>query len=206
MSTIRFINPNETEFIYEMFSVDPSMVGVDLTKDDQDKMVKRFKTHMEAGSFKIAMEFDDQGSPQVMYTGLVLQKVQGWWVSATKIKQPTNHFAKSAKIMAPCLDFMLDHMEQQGFYKFWMGAPEVHHNIRNTIMNKYSKKLPNYIWFDEMVIPRGCEAGVEAFDYMRKTCHWSDITIRMFVLDQKHRVEYLQQQGHQDYKGTILNA
>lgn len=206
MATIRFIDHTEIHYVYDMFSIDRSMVGVDLTPDDLDKMVNTFQNHMKEGTFKIVMMFNDEGVPEVMYTGLILHRVQGWWVSATKIRQPTNHFAKSARIMAPSLDLMIRFMEESGYYKFWMGAPENHHNIRNTVMKKYSTMLPRYQWFDEMVIPRGEKANVAAFDYVRRICDWSDIVVRLFVLDQKYRVEHLQKQNHQDYKGTILNA
>ncbi len=72
-------------------------------------------------------------------------------------------------------------------------------------MCRHSKYLSKYKWFDETVIPAGGKSGVSAFDAVRGTIDWTDVVVRMFVLDQQHRVEILQQRKDlKDYKGTIL--
>ena len=106
--------------------------------------------------------------------------------------------------MADALDLLLEKMESKGYYKFWMASPESHHNIRNKIMRKHSKYLARYKWFDEVVIPRGQQSGISSFDSVRRPIDWTDIVVRLFVLDQEHRVNILRTKGFEDYKGTIL--
>ena len=190
MSNIRFISSNELHLVYELFSVDNNLVRQEMTVQDLDSMLSIWKENLDAGLLKIAMLFNDN-EPVLMYTGLIVPEVSGWLVGATKVKQPTSNFYKTAKIAAPVLDFLFDYMESLHLFKVWMMGPETHHNIRNQIMTKYSTRLPRYHWYDEEVIPIGCKSKTPLFDRHRVVCNWSDILVRMFVLDQISRKEWL---------------
>lgn len=37
----------------------------------------------------------------------------------------------------------------------------------------------------------------------RGVVDWTDVLVRIFILKQKHRVEYLKEQSSDDYEGTI---
>jgi hypothetical protein len=207
MQNIRFISPNELHHVKTMFSISKNLVGEEITDEILDEMLKSWKIQMERGTMLVNMMFDEDGSPTVMYTGSLFPFSRSWWVGYTKIKKPTNHFNKSAKIMAPVLDHMFEHLERKGYFTVLMGAPEKHHNIRNKVMTKYSKYLGRYNWYDDFVIPRGERSEVEkAFNNNnRRTCYWSDIVVRMFTLKQEYRVEYLRNKNLQDYTGTVPN-
>jgi hypothetical protein len=53
-----------------------------------------------------------------------------------------------------------------------------------------------------MIIPKGKKAGIQLFDAYRPVTQSMDLLVRLFVLDQKHRVEQLRKHGYDDYKGT----
>ena len=204
MSTARFVNHEEVvSLAREMFSIDKTLVQETLSDQEIETIIGPWEELVRKGLMKVSMVFDETDSPIAMYTAKLYPKIKGWWVGATKIKQPNVHFNTSAKIMAPALDLMTTELERIGYYKVWMGAPEKHHNIRNLIMLKYSKMLPRYDWFDEYVIPEGQRSDVDIWEGNRKTCSWSDIVIRLFVLKQEYRIEYLQKQNHKDYHGTL---
>jgi len=97
-------------------------------------------------------------------------------------------------------------LEAEGYYKFWMGAPEQHHNIRNAVMVKQSNLLHRYDWVDELVIPKGERCDVEIFEQNRRTCNWTDILVRMFVLKQEYRIEHMRKQGHINYTGALTSS
>lgn len=204
MNTIRFIKADELYHIRTLFSIDRRSVGVELSEADVDAMIQRLTLRMAEGTVHIPIVFDDAGTPLGMYVGFEVPKIGGWWVGLTKVLEPANHFNQNAPVIAPALNSLISLMEEKGYYKFWMAAPEKHHNIRNRIMRRHSNMLDRYDWFDEDVIPRGQLSNVEAFNMHRAMCNWSDITVRMFVLRQQHRIEIFKQQGHQDYNGTLI--
>ena len=206
MYTTRFLTPKEVKLINTLFSVHSKLVGEELTPNELDSMIRYYRSLIEVDLMKISMVFDENDSPVAMYTARLFPKIKGWWVAATKIKVPTNHFSTTSKIMAPGLDLMLETLEAEGYYKFWMGAPEQHHNIRNAVMVKQSNLLHRYDWVDELVIPKGQRCDIEIFEQNRRTCNWTDILIRMFVLKQEYRIEHMRKQGHINYTGALTSS
>lgn len=206
MYTTRFITPKEVKLVNTLFSVDSKLIGEELTPSDLDTIIQGYRLLLGQDLMKISMVFDENDSPVAMYTARLFPKIKGWWVGATKIKVPTNHFSTTSKIMAPGLDLMLETLEAEGYYKFWMGAPEQHHNIRNSVMVKHSNLLHRYDWVDELVIPKGERCNVEIFEQNRRTCNWTDILVRMFVLKQEHRIEHMRKQGHINYTGVLTSS
>lgn len=203
MRETRFISADEIDFIKKIFKLNPNAVGMVQTEEMQERYLSKVAEGIRAGLTHAAVTFED-GEPIVVYIGIEFPKISGWHVGLTKITEKYNHYNKSAPIMADALDLLLEKMHSKGYYKFWMTAPESHHNIRNKIMRKHSKYLSQYLWFDEVVIPANGVSGISAFDSVRGIVDWTDVVVRMFVLDQKHRVEFLRTKGYTDYKGTIL--
>ena len=139
-----------------------------------------------------------------LYAAIEYPDVGAWRVAGTAVAEYTNHYTRSAELLAPALDALIAHMENKMYFKWWMIAPEQHHNIRNKIMKKYSKMLGRYTWYDELVIPASTiNTGIPAFDDHREIIDWSSTVSRMFVLDQKHRVELLRKLNLPDYSGTV---
>jgi len=188
MHTVKFISSSELELAKELFSLDSRLIGEPMELDEIDQMLSSWKILLDDNKMRISMIFSETNEPLGMYTGVLFPEIRGWWVGATKVKYTTNHFAKSARLILPAGEALLDELESLGYYKFWMAAPEIHHNIRNTIMKKYSERLNRYEWFDEYIIPQGSRTpDIPIFNVNRKTCTWSDVLVRMFVLKQEFR-------------------
>jgi hypothetical protein len=206
MNTVRFITSDEVDLIRHLYSIDRRSVGVEFTDEKINNIVKGTRDLIDKNLCCVPMVFNEENIPIGMYLGYKVPRVAGWVVGLTKVLNSTNHFNITAPMLAPALDMLLERMESDGYYKWWMGAPESWHNIRNKIMRRHSPMLDRYTWYDEMVIPRGEWAGVQLYDWYTSKCEWSDITVRMFSLKQKHRVEILRTQPRQDYKGTIIDT
>jgi len=205
MYTTRFITTDEIDpVIKDLFSVDKTITRMEKTEEELTILRNQWKELSEKNQMLIPVVFDSSGQPVAMYSARLIPKIAGWWVGATKIKYPNTNFHTSAKIMVPALELLINKMEELGYYKWWMVAPENHHNIRNSVMRKYSPALQRYDWYDEKLIAKGKRSYVELYEMHRGVVDWTDVLVRIFILKQKHRVEYLRKQSSTDYKGTIL--
>jgi len=207
MEKVRFINSSELDYVRYIFDRNPYLVGEKLSTEDTELLITSWVSQIDSGFLKVNVLFGEQDEPLAMYTGSLFRHLKFWTVGYTKIAIRTNHFAKSARIMAPALDHMLEYTQSQGLFRFHMLAPEKHHNIRNDIMIKYSNHLKNYNWYDELIIPRGELSVVEKkYGTNRRPCNWSDILLRSFILKQECRVDYFRQFQYPDYKGSITSS
>ena len=204
-NTVRFIEPNEVnELVREMFSIDKTLIREPVSDEMLAYMIKYWTQFMQEGIFKISMVFDENHSPIAMYTGRAMPINGGWCVGATKIKNPQVNYYVSARTMAPALELMLSDMEGMGYYKFWMTAPEMHHNIRNKVIRKICPMMKRYGWVDEAIIPQGEKSEVGLYEVHRRVCTWSDVVVRQFYLKQEYRVELLRKLNSKDYRGTLI--
>ncbi len=204
MHTTRFITTEEIDpIVTDLFSIDKTITRMEKTEEELTILRNQWKELSEKKQMLIPVVFDEAGQPVAMYSARLIPKIAGWWVGATKIKYPNTNFHTSAKIMVPALELLINKMEELGYYKWWMVAPENHHNIRNTVMKKYSPALRRYDWYDEKLIAKGKRSYVELYEMHRGVVDWTDVLVRIFILKQKHRVEYLKEQSSDDYEGTI---
>jgi hypothetical protein len=200
MYTARFITPEEVDsVIQDLFSIDKTITRQVKSEEELAFLRNHWKNLMSNNEMMISVVFDEEQQPAAMYTARLVPKVSGWWVGATKIKKPNTSFYTTAKIMVPGLELLLNTLEAMGYYKFWMVAPEEHHNIRNRIMKKYSPALNRYEWFDELIIPAGGKSDVALFEMHRVIVDWTDTLVRMFVLKQEYR-EVLVKERHKKRK------
>jgi hypothetical protein len=204
-TTVRFIEPDEVnDLVREMFSIDRTLIREPITEGHLEYMIKYWTQYMKEGIFKISMVFDENNSPIGMYTGRLLPGLGGWCVGSTKIKNPQVNYYVSARIMAPALELMLSYMEGIGYYKFWMTAPEKHHNIRNKVIRKVCPMMERYGWVDEAIIPKNEKSEAELYEMHRRICTWSDVVVRQFYLKQEHRIQLLRKLNSKDYRGTLI--
>lgn len=207
MNNVRFITSQELDYVRYIFDRNPWLVGEKLSTEEIKNLINSWAPLIDQDTLKVNVLFDENNVPLAMYTGNISKELKYWAVGYTKIAERTNHFGKSAKIMAPALDHMLEWTESQGLFRFHMIAPEKHHNIRNRIMLKHSEFLNRYIWFDEAVIPRGQLTSLEQrYGSIRRPCNWSDVVLRSFMLKQEHRAEYFKKLNFQDYKGSVTSS
>lgn len=199
----RIIKSTELEFVRTMFENDPYIGSVKLTQDKINQLIEHLRTGIDNGLTLVTMSFVD-GIPEVFYVGYEYPRLQGWYIGLTKIRESSAHFKTSAKVMAPTLDLLIATMQDKGYYKFWMTAEERHHNIRNRYIKKFSNYASDYEWFDELVTPKGQRSTVSSFEANRLTVNdSSSVLVRMFVLKQHKRVEFLLQKNSSDYTGTL---
>ena len=204
-NTVRFIEAGEVnELIREMFSIDRTLIREIVSEETLTYIIENWIRLIETEQFKISMVFDSQGSPVAMYTGRMMQVNGGWLVGATKIKIPQANYYISARLMTPALELMLSYMESHGYYKFWMTAPEMHHNIRNKVIRKVCPMMDRYQWVDEQIILKNQTSSIALFNINRRICTRSDVVVRQFYLKQEHRVELLRKLNSKDYRGTLI--
>lgn len=205
MNTVRLINKEELNLVRELFSEDNNLVRQEINPEKLNSMITYWEECFDKNIMRISMMFDENNNPIAMYSGIMVPQVMGFMIGATKIKTAESNFFKSAKMLVPALEVLLTEMESLGYYKFWMAAPERHHNIRNSVMRKYSDMANRYIWYDECIIPKGEKSPIALYDVHRIVVHWSDVLIRMFVLKQEHRIEKLKEKNLEDYNGTNID-
>jgi hypothetical protein len=204
-NTVRFIEAGEVnDLIREMFSIDRTLIREIVSDETLTYIIENWIKLVETEQFKISMVFDNNDSPIAMYTGRMMQVNGGWLVGATKIKIPQANYYISARLMTPALELMLSYMESHGYYKFWMTAPEMHHNIRNKVIRKVCPMMTRYQWVDEQIILKNQTSNIALFNLNRRICTWSDVVVRQFYLKQEHRVELLRKLNSKDYRGTLI--
>ena len=138
MNTTRFITEHDAHHIKKLYSINTEQVGHILDETEVEVLVRTLAGFIRTGEVVISMVFDADENPLAMYCGFPYPTIDGWFIGLTKNISPETHFNKSAKYMYPALDLMIEEMEKRGYYKFWMTAPEKHHNIRNTVMKRHS--------------------------------------------------------------------
>lgn len=204
MYTTRFLLPDDViDTMTYMYSNDPHNVRMQLSLGNIKELAKKYYEKVVSDTGSICGVFDANDNILATYTAIEYPDFAAWRVAGTKVLEPTNHYAKTAKMLAPGIDAVIDKMEGKGYYKWWMISPEQHHNIRNKIMVKYSRLLGRYEWYDDLVIPaNSVTTGVKSFDDYREIIDWSDTISRMFVLRQQHRIEIFRNKKFTNYKGT----
>lgn len=205
MTEIKFLMPDEiVGTVQYIFNQNPKNVRMKLSAEHIKMLAESYREKVERNTGSITAIIID-GIPRGMYAAIEYPEVGAWRVAGTAVSEYTNHYAHSAKLLAPALDALISNMERKFYFKWWMIAPEQHHNIRNKIMKRYSKMLDRYTWYDELVIPANTTStGIPAFDNFREVIDWSSTVSRMFVLKQEHRVQMLKELNYPDYTGTIL--
>lgn len=204
---IKFISSNETIYMRELLAADPTVWKVKMSLEECDQFVSRAATNIENGTLLVPVIFDNN-RPIAMYLAKLFPYVKTWVAGLTKVTFESNHFIKTAKVLAPALDALIYKLEGMGYYKFYMVSPEHHHNIRNQIITKFSPAIDRYCWVDEDVIPRGELSSIPLIaNYMsRRRCEWTDLVVRLFILKQEERVALLTQKcKYTDYKGTLID-
>lgn len=203
MNTTRFITPDEIDYLRVTYAVGRSSLGTVITEDWQENFLSTTKKKMIEGLMHVAVVFDDDNKPIASYQAFEVPQILAWrWNGLSSVAKHL-HYNKTAPILAPALDMIVSLMESKGYYKFWSLNKESAHNIRYKIMCKHSALLNRYHCYDELIIPKGQASGLPLFDTSRTHTHPYNLLVRLFVLDQKHRVEQLRKHGYDDYKGTL---
>ena len=203
MNTTRFITSDEIDYLRVTYAVGRSSLGTVITEDSQEKFLSTTKQKMIEGLMHVAVVFDDDSKPIASYQAFEVPQLLAWRWNGLSSVAKHNHYNKTAPILAPALDMIVSLMESKGYFKFWSLNKESAHNIRYKIMCKHSTLLNRYNCYDELIIPKGKTSGIPLFDAYRNPIDHCDLLVRLFVLDQKHRVEQLRKHGYDDYKGTL---
>lgn len=203
MNTTRFITPDEIDYLRVTYAVGRKSLGIEITEDVQEKILSVTKQKMIEGLMHVAVVFDNDNKPIASYQAYEVPQILAWRWNGLSSVAKHNHYNKTAPIIAPALDMIVSLMESKGYYKFWSLNKESAHNIRYKIMCRHSALLSRYNCYDELIIPKGQDSGIPLFDAYRSPIDSCNLLVRLFVLDQKHRVEQLRKHGYDDYKGTL---
>jgi hypothetical protein len=202
MNTTRFITPDEIDYLRVTYAVGRSSLGTVITEDSQEKFLSTTKQKMIEGLMHVAVVFDNDSKPIASYQAFEVPQLLAWRWNGLSSVANHNHYNKTAPIIAPALDMIVNLMESKGYYKFWSLNKESAHNIRYKIMCRHSTLLSRYNCYDELIIPAGKPSGMPLFDAYRPLAPYN-LLVRLFSLDQTHRVEQLRKHGYEDYKGTL---
>ena len=189
--TLRFLEATETNYIKYIFDRNPNMLGVDLAKSEIESFVENTTYNMINNHLKVAMLFDEQNNPKAFCTGFELPKVAGWYKALSKSIETASYYSITAQMMAPVEDFLISYMESKGYFKYWCSSPENSQRARIRILHKYSKVIPRYDWFDELIIPPGLRSGIPVYDRYRRLNTVSNTICRMYVLRQEFREQLI---------------
>ena len=200
--TARFITAEEIHYIKEIFKVDNTAQRQEMSPEQINRFLLQTQKGLEMGKAICSTTFDGGGKPIGMYVAWKMPMNAGWQMGLTKMVEKHAHYSTSADVLVLGLDLILEAMEAEGFYKFWINSSEKHLNIRNNLMFKKSKLFARYKWFDENIIPAGQDSSVEMFNFFRSKVNWTDIVVRMYVLDQPYRIEHLKKHNSKDYIGV----
>ena len=201
--TARFITAEEIHYIKEIFEVNGTAQRQEMSKEQINRFLLQAQKGLEMGKAICSTVFDSNSKPIAMYVAWKMPMNAGWQMGLSKMVEKHAHYSKSAEILALGFDLIIEAMEAAGFYKFWLNSSEQHLNIRNKIMFKKSKLFARYKWFDENLIPADQDSSVEMFNFFRNKINWTDVIVRMYVLDQPYRIEHLKKHNSKDYVGTV---
>ena len=174
-----------------MFDFNNNHSGIKLSEDEITEWCKTIMVGVKEGTKQVAVNFDDLGNPMALVVGHEKPNINGWMHGLSIIRQPTNHYNKSAPILAPALDLMMNLMESKGYYKYWAISSKAKLDIRYKIMCNYSSTLHRYDSYDEMTIPSGQLSGVKMWDMHRRINPTMDTTVKLYVLRQEYRLPLL---------------
>lgn len=179
------------DILKSMYDFNHNINGIKLSVDEISAWCDAIMHGVKEGTKQVAVNFDDLGEPMAMIVGHEKPNVNGWIQGLVKVSRPANHYNKSALIIAPALDLMINLMESKGYYKYWGINPEYNLKIRFKIMCKHSVMLHRYDTYDEMIIPAGKSSGVKIWDSNRKIHPTEDMTVKLFALRQEFRLPLL---------------
>lgn len=178
------------DILKSMYDFNNNINGIKLSVDEISAWCDAIMRGVKEGTKQVAVNFDNLGEPLAMIVGHEKPNVNGWILGLVKVSRPTNHYNKSALIIAPALDLVINFMESKGYYKYWAINPKDKVDIRFKIMRKHSV-LHRYDAYDEMIIPAGKSSGVKIWDSNRKIHPTEDMTVKLFALRQEFRLPLL---------------
>ena len=187
MTNSRLLQGNDMDILRSMFDFNNNNNGIKLSDAEITKWCESIMDAVKKSVTQVAVNFDVLGEPMAMVVSHEKSAVNGWMHGLSVIRRPTNHYNKSAPILAPALDLMMNFMESKGYYKYWAINPKAKLDIRYKIMCKYSTTLHRYDSYDEMIIPAGQLSGVLLWDSTRRI-HNMDTNVKLYVLRQEYRL------------------
>jgi hypothetical protein len=203
MHNTRFITLDEIDYLRVIYAVNKKTMGSLISQERQDQYLKVIKRKMLEGVVHVAVVFDENNNPIASSQALEIPALLAWRWSGISTVTTENHFNTTAALLAPAFDMMINLMESKGYYKFWAINKEAYLSILYKILCKHSSLLYRYTSYDELIIPKGEKSGVPLFDMLRQPVDSYDVLVRLYTLDQTHRVGLLKRLEYKDYKGTV---
>lgn len=190
-NTVKFATINDVDLIEKIYRANPRVSSKNikpLTDEEIAISIRGYIDRIREGSAVVPILLDETGEPLAFYVGYYIKGVGGWFIHGPRIKNIQTSYFQTAKLCAPLLDALIEHMESRMYFKFWQVDIGSRHLTRRDIMVRYSNKLSQYDYLDEIYIPAGNKTEIIGFDSFAQTFVFnSDRMIRMYVLKQEHR-------------------
>lgn len=161
--------------------------GLVMSDEEIENTIVKYRSYLNQNKMKLVVIFKDH-NPYALYASFYVSSMAGYIIHGPRVAKSNFTYYATAKICSVGLDLLTDFMENNLHLKFWQIDIGNRHIIRKTIMDKFSKNLSRYDWYDEIFVPTQDNTGFSFFDSLIQTSKDSkDITIRMFVLQQEFR-------------------
>lgn len=188
--TARLISPRSEYYKFKkLFEANPKFGNEKISADKFDSWVEDIDQQIKKGKCLLSAGFDQENNLVSFVTGFPLFAISGWMLGIVKIGQPKNHFYDTAQIITVANDFLINHMENLGFYKFWVIGPYRELEMRFNIMPKVSPIFARYQSFEEEVIKKGTRSKVKVWDFYLNNDE--DVVVKMMVLKNQYRKQFL---------------
>lgn len=102
------------------------------------------------------------------------------------------------------LSSLVEKMESLDYYKFWTFGTEEELNQLSATFSK-DPVLSRYTWYDEDMIAANTKSNHVAYN-LNRPIRDVDVVVRIYVLNQRSRVEIFKPLGIPDYTGTVLDS
>jgi|LauGreDrversion4_2_1035121.scaffolds.fasta_scaffold00348_14 hypothetical protein len=191
MPNTRLLKEDDMDLLRSMFDFNPISNGIRLTEAQIATWCDDTMAGIKDGLKQVAVNFDDTGNPIAMSAGVEKPLINGWIQNLTLVRHPALYAFHSAKIIAPAMELLLDHMESKRYYKFWDISKVQILGLAKSLISRHTDKFDRYDYFDEMIIPAGKLSGVRIWDINRRIHPTMDMTVRLYVLRQEYRLPLL---------------
>ena len=188
--TVRFLEPTEYDILYSIMKENPRVHGMQLSNDDIETYCKLTLGAIPRGFKKVAVTFTSDGP---MSFSIANEKpIIGSWVQGLTVKKPQKRFVHNPiRLISAPMDFLVEQMENKGYYKFWDISRDKLNNARENWLSQYTTKLDRYDYFTEEIIPPGASSKTPLFEEHRRILPKESATVRLYVLKEKYRLELI---------------
>lgn len=191
--TAKFIDEHDLKLAESIIRSNPKNPnGIIMGNEEIDRTLARYKSHLQDNTMKLVV-VSKNNSPYALYAAFYVTSMAGYIIHGPRVAQSNLTYYATANTCSVGLDLLIEHMEKNLYFKFWQIDIGNRHLRRKLIMDKFSKYLTRYDWYDEIFVPNQDSTGFSFYDNLIKsTTNSADINIRLFTLQQEFRKPFIE--------------